>query len=308
MDILDDILDTLNMKGVFYFRTDFSPPWAVEIPQLEQAARFHLVVQGILWVRFASGEMVQLGAGDLILIPHGAEHILSCTPETTAPDLETVLAKAGYKGDGVLIVGDGDQSASTQLICGHFSFRKEADHPLLRALPDHIVVTTSDRAKNQWLDATLRLITQCVFSDSLGSATTVVRLSEAVMIEILRAGVSADARFGAMMKAFTDGQIGRALLYMHQNPAKQWTVASLATEVGMSRSRFAERFNELVGTSPMAYLSDWRLQKALAMLDTPNNSVQQVSGQIGYLSPAAFTRAFSGKFGVSPSHYRKGVH
>ena len=308
MDILDDILDTLNMKGVFYFRTDFSPPWGVTVPDLHQAARFHLVVQGSCYIRFPSGDCVRLNAGDLVLVPHGASHIISDAPDTPAPDLEKALSAVGYKNDGVLVVGDGDPSATTQLICGHFSFRKDANHPLLRALPDYLLVQTSDRAKNQWLDATLRLVAQCVFSENLGGVTTLTRLSEIVFIELLRTGVTTNAKFSSVLQAFTDGQIGRALLSIHEKPAAPWTVASLAAEVGMSRSRFSERFSELVGTSPMAYLSDWRLQKALALLDTSRYSVQQVSGQIGYLSPAAFTRAFSGKFGISPSHYRKGLH
>ncbi len=308
MDILDDILDTLNMKGVFYFRTDFSPPWGVKVPQLEQTARFHLVVEGTCYIQFPSGDSAYLNAGDLVLIPHGATHSISCTPETPICDLETALTTAGYKNDGVLVVGDGDPTATTQLICGHFSFRKDADHPLLRALPDHMLVTASDRARNQWLDETLRLVVRCVFAENLGGVTTVTRLSEIVFIELLRTGVIMNAEFNAVLKAFTDGQIGRALLYIHQNLAEPWTVASLASEVGMSRSRFAERFSDLVGTGPMSYLSDWRLQKALALLDTSRYSVQEVSGQIGYLSPAAFTRAFSGKFGVSPTHYRRNLY
>lgn len=70
------------------------------------------------------------------------------------------------------------------------------------------------------------------------------------------------------------------------------------------RSRFASRFRELMGAGPMTYLSDWRLQKALALLDSSHMSVQQIADHSGYRSPSAFTRAFSGKLGSSPSDYR----
>jgi AraC-like DNA-binding protein len=73
----------------------------------------------------------------------------------------------------------------------------------------------------------------------------------------------------------------------------------------MSRSRFANRFSSLMGTGPMTYLSDWRLQKALALLDSSQMSVQQIADKSGYQSPSAFTRAFSGKFGASPTDYRR---
>ena len=75
----------------------------------------------------------------------------------------------------------------------------------------------------------------------------------------------------------------------------------------MSRSRFAERFSDLMGTGPMAYLADWRLQKALSLLDDSRCSVQQVALRTGYRSPAAFTRAFAGKFGVPPTEYRRSL-
>ena len=94
---------------------------------------------------------------------------------------------------------------------------------------------------------------------------------------------------------------------MHAEPARRWTVDELAQAVGMSRSRFSDRFAELTGQSPMAYLADWRLQKALALLGDARCSIQEVANETGYLSPAAFTRAFAGKFGQPPTAYRRSL-
>ena len=91
---------------------------------------------------------------------------------------------------------------------------------------------------------------------------------------------------------------------IHGKPEHPWTVESLASEVAMSRSRFSNRFSSLVGSGPMAYLSDWRLQKAISMLDRSRMSIQEISNKTGYQSPSAFTRAFTGKFGLSPSEHR----
>ena len=55
----------------------------------------------------------------------------------------------------------------------------------------------------------------------------------------------------------------------------------------------------------MAYLAEWRLQKGLAMLETSRLTIQQIAASTGYRSPAAFTRAFSGKFGIAPRDYRQ---
>ena len=307
MDVLDDILDTLNLKGTLYFRTDFCKPWSVTVPQYQQAARFHLVVQGRCTVGLEGGDSLELGPGDLILIPRGARHTLSDQPVNKAPPLETVLRDAGYSGNGVLAVGSGDANASTQMVCGHFSFRSGANHPILRSLPDHMITSAADRAKNPLLDETLRLIVRRIFSDAPGSTAAVTRLSEIVFIELLRSAISENSQISATLQAFSDPKIGRSLQLMHTRPEEHWTVESLASEVAMSRSRFSDRFRELLETSPMSYLAEWRLQKALALLDDTRISVQQVASQIGYQSPAAFSRAFCGKFGVAPKEYRKSV-
>lgn len=306
MDVLDDILDTLELKGALYFRTDCSAPWAVAVPDYERAARFHLAVQGTCHVQLASGATATLHPGDLVLIPRGRGHVLADSPGREAADLESVLKDSGYDGEGALVMGRGDARAATQLVCGHFTFRAEADHPLLRALPEFLVVTAAMRAREPWLDEVLRLIARRMFSEEMGSTAAVTRLSEIVFIEVLRVGVEQCAELKRLVEAFRDRQIGRALQLIHARPQESWTVDRLAGEVGMSRSRFAERFSALVGQGPMAYLADWRLQKALALLDgAPGCSVQQVASQAGYKSPAAFSRAFAGRFGVAPSAYRR---
>lgn len=305
MDVLDDVLDTLDLKGVFYFRTHFCKPYGVTVPDLGQAARFHLVVQGQCRVEFACGNAADLGPGDLVLIPHGRSHALMDAPGRRTPPLETVLQDAGYDGKGVLSVGGADPNAATQLICGHFNFRDGADHPLLRALPDYLVITAAMRMEKPWLDEMLRLVARRVFSREIGSAAAVTRLSEVVFIEILRAAIDRNEALRTILEGFQDRHIGRALDLIHGRPENPWTVDGLASEIGMSRSRFAERFSTLIGTGPMAYLTDWRMQRALQLLDDSRCSIQQVAAQIGYRSPAAFSRAFASKFGHPPSEHRR---
>lgn len=305
MDVLDDILATLDLKGALYFRTDCSPPWAVQVPELRQAARFHLVVQGRLHVGFPSGAAVELGPGDLVLVPGGRAHVLADGPGREAPPLETVLARAGYDGRGVVVLGDGDPAASTQMICGHYSFREGADHPLLRALPEHVVITAAMRSANAFLDDMLRLVARRMFADRIGSAAVVTRLSEVVFIELLRVGLGQTPAALSLLSAFRDRHVGRALELIHAAPERPWTVERLAHEVGMSRSRFADRFQALTGTAPMGYLATWRLQKALALLEEGRRSVQQVAQATGYRSAAAFTRAFGTRFGVAPTAWRR---
>lgn len=307
MDILSDIFDTIQLRGALYFRTDFSPPWGTTVPAYRNAARFHLVVEGRCHVILPTTTVV-LGPGDLILIPHGQTHKLADGPGADTPPLETVLAAADYTGEGAFIIGNGDCGASTRMICGHFSFAATAAHPLLGALPDHLLLTPSERARRPWLDETLRLIVNNVFSGHQGARAAIVRLSEVVFIEAIRTVGDAAPELDRMLRGFTDPHVGKALVLIHKTPAKPWTVDSLAREVAMSRSRFAESFHDLMGCGPITYLSDWRLQKAMAMLTTSPVTVGEVARRTGYNSAAAFTRAFTARFERPPSAFRRGDH
>ncbi len=304
MDLLNDILSTLNLKGTLYFRTEFSGKWAVTVPPLAEAARFHLVVKGQCHVRVGEDQYQALSPGDIILLPKGRSHILSDAPQKTAPPLEKIMSESGYKGDGLLVYGCKSAGLQTQMVCGHFSFRPGADHPILRHLPDFITVTAADRKKLPLLDESLRLIAERVFTESLGSIAAVTRLSEIVFMEILQSALSTSDQQSFMLEALRDTKIAKSLQLIHRNPDKTWTVDSLASEVAMSRSRFSERFRILVGETPMTYLAQWRLQKSLELLGDTRWPIQQVANETGYQSPAAFSRAFQSKFGVSPKAYR----
>ena len=304
MDVLNDIFETVQLQGNFYFRTDFSAPWATTVPPYARAARFHHVVQGRCWVRVEGMEPLMLEAGDFILIPNGASHILADKPTDAAPPLETVLEAVGYRGEALLSIGSGDPQAATQLVCGHLTFGTGADHPLLRALPPFIHITGAARGRRPWFDEVLRMLVTHVFSAHPGSIAVVTRLSEILFIEAIRSAGDEAPLLKAMIEGFSDDRVGRAIAMIHLNPAARWTVDSLAREIGMSRTRFAILFQDKIGVGPMGYLAEWRLQKAVALLTTTRKTIGEIARASGYASPAAFTRAFVERFGRSPSRMR----
>ncbi|QCP52757.1 AraC family transcriptional regulator [Trinickia violacea] len=303
-DVLSDILDTIELKGALYFRTDFSPPFAIGVPAYGKAARFHLVVQGCCHVTVSGGVEVLLQPGDLILVPYGSAHVLSDVAGRDAVPLENIVANTGYTGEGTFVIGSGDPTASTQLVCGHFTFAEGADHPLLHVLPKTLHLTAEDRARQPILDDVLRLVARRIFQDSPRTSASISRLSEVLYIEVLRAGIDRAPELQRIFSAVNDPQIGKALSLIHQRLDHDWTVDGLASEIGMSRSRFAERFRELVGSGPMGYLTDWRLQKARLLLGQPRASVKEVAYRTGYRSPTAFSRAYAQKFGHPPKDSR----
>jgi AraC-like DNA-binding protein len=305
VDLLSDILDTIELKGQLYFHTDFSPPWAVLVPEHKRTIRFHLVAQGRCWVKPDGGDGVHLEPGDVVLIPGGAAHMIADSPDREPVALDTVLADSGFSGSGALVWGKGSAPATTKLICGHFTFADGVDHPLLRALPSAVVVTRAHRAQNASLDELLRFITRQLPEGTLGSYASVRRLSEVVFIEAVRATAEQSPALAGIVSALSDPKIARGVEAMHRWPERAWTVETLAVEAGMSRSSFAEKFQALMGCGPLNYLSDWRMQRARAWLARTDMSISEIATKVGYQSPTAFARAFAQALGESPTAFRR---
>lgn len=304
MDLLSDILDSLSLQGQFYFRTCFNSPWSIGVPDYASAIRFHYADQGECWIRAGDGTPIHMRQGDLVLVPAGAAHVLSDTPERKPVELQRVMADNDYADGPLFVVGEGCENASTQLLCGHFTFAEGSDHPLLRSLPDLLHISASMRRSTFWLDEALRLMSRQMAAENPGSMAVVRRMSEIIFIETIRSSGSQSEQLSGLMEALSDPKISRAIEAMHRDVATQWTVEALAGEAAMSRSRFAARFQMLVGCGPLTYLAEWRLQKACALLREGKVSIQEVAGRIGYQSPAAFTRAFANMFGESPTSFR----
>lgn len=305
MDLLSDILDTLVLRGQLYFRTCFNSPWAISVPDQPGTVRFHLAMQGECYISVDSGQEILLRQGDLVLIPAGSGHILSDRDKHKPAALDNVLAETGFTGEGTFTVGKGDSNAATQLMCGHFTFAEGSNHPVLRAMPPMLHVSAAVRANAFWLDEALRLMARQVMSETPGSQSAIRRMSEVIFIETIRCCANQSPELARLMEAFTDPKISRAIVAMHKAANERWTVESLASEAAMSRSRFANRFQELVGCGPLGYLAEWRLQRARSLLSGSSISIQEIAGQVGYQSAAAFTRAFANMFGESPTEFRR---
>lgn len=304
MDVLSDILDTVALRGQLYFRTDFAGDWAVAVPKLSGAARFHMLAQGSCIIT-VGGDSYALVPGELVLIPGGAAHILSNRPGADAAPLERVLELSGFKGDGLLTWNVGAASGSTQLVCGHFTFAEWATHPVIEALPKVVHVRLDARRANPALDAVLTLIERQVATDAPGASASVRRLSEIMFIETVRTGADSHERLRAAVGALSDRNIARALAAIHRDPGRAWTVDSLAAEAALSRSRFSDRFQELTGKGPIAYLTEWRLQRARALVASSGKRISEIARDSGYDSPAAFSRAYARAFGTSPRRHRR---
>lgn len=306
MDVLSDILNTLKFKGSFYFSTNFTAPWGVQVPSYKNVARFHLAVGGDFWVKVGKvDDHIRLSSGDMIIIPHGAEHAISDKQDSPIEELDEVIHKSGYKGEGHLIYGGEDKQGFTKLVCGHFDFDEKFTHPLISELPEYILITGKQALDFSWFDDAMKFMSYEAQKTNIGNSALIKRLSEILFIHAIRVWNKQENQNSGFIRAIADKKIGRSLKAFHSAPEYNWTLESLAFEAGVSRSIFANQFRTLMGTTPLNYVTFWRMQKACERLIETDLSTDIIAEQVGYQSLAAFSKVFKKNIGVGPGSFRK---
>lgn len=304
MDALTDILNTLRLSSSLYFRTELTSPWGIEVPSKEKVARFHIVIRGQCWLKIDGEEKgMHMSNGDLVVIPHGVSHQLSDMPTTAIRPLAEVLEEVAYVGEGPLIYG-GD-GAGCCLVCGEFSFDDLGSHPLLENLPKKLYVSGDSSYNTQWLDSAVGFIAHEAAKLKPGAHAIIDRLSEIILIQVIRATLDAAKKPIPFLSAFTDSRINKVLAAIHANPANDWSVERLGQLVNMSRSSFSNRFSELAGMTPQQYVIFVRLQKANRLLVETSAPLITVAESIGYQSEAAFSQSFKKQYGMRPGEFRR---
>ena len=303
-DPLGEALHFLRMNGAYYCRSELTAPWGLTIPPTPGYLWFHVVTSGRLWLETGDEERDWIQLGDLALVPHGDGHVLRSEPGAAAPgilDLEREAVSDRYE-----ILRHGGGGAPTGLICGAVRFAHPAAGNLIEVLPRTIRVEASSSPRLEWMQGILRLMASEAAELRPGSEAVITRLGDILVIQAIRAWIESDpAAQRGWLGALQDPQIGRAISNVHRDPARNWTVASLAGELAMSRSAFAARFTELVGEPVMSYVARWRMQVAVAALKEEGATVGQLADRLGYRSEAAFSRAFKRVIGVSPGAIRR---
>lgn len=303
VDPLGEALHYLRMDGAFYCRSELTAPFGAEMPPLPQYLWFHVVTTGEVWVATRDGQDQVLRAGDIALVTSGAGHdLLSAPGEPTVNlgDIEHQMVSERYE---VLHLGGG--GARSQLICAAVRFGHPAARNLVAALPELILLRTGQSPEHERIRRTLELMAVEAGSPSPGGEAVITRLADILVIQAIRAWIEHDpgARSG-WVGALRDPQVGEAITLIHREPARDWTVASLADATAMSRSAFSARFTGLVGEPVMAYVTRWRMHLALDALQTERTTIAEQAARLGYRSEAAFARAFKRVIGVPPGAVR----
>ncbi len=304
VDPLGEALHFLHMSGVFYTRSEFTAPWALALPPMPDCLMFHVVTSGRCWLDVEGNEPCLLQPGDFALVPHGEGHQLLSAPGVHAANLFDLPREQISERYELLQYGKGGEA--TSMICGAVRLDHPAAHQLIRFLPKLLLIEAWRSPHMEWIQSTLRLMATEARELRPGGETIITRLADILVIQAIRSWMAEDptAQTG-WLGALHDKQIGHALLLIQRDPAQAWTVASLADAVAMSRSAFAARFKELVGESPMQYVTRWRMNVALSLLKEEYVPLGELADRLGYQSEAAFSRAFKRFIGISPGAARR---
>jgi AraC-like DNA-binding protein len=304
VDPLGEALHFLRMAGTFYCRSELTAPWGLALPAMAGCASFHVVTAGRCWLEVDGSEPRLLEPGDLALVPHGQGHRLGDDPGSRPAPLDELHHE--HVSDRYAILRHGGGGAATSLICGAVRFDHPAAHHLVALLPSIIHVRASSGRQLDWLQGTLRFMADEARELRPGGEEVITRLADILVIQAIRSWIEQDpAAQTGWLGALQDRQIGRAIALIHRDPARDWSVASLAAEVAMSRSAFAARFTALVGEPVMQYLARWRMHVAVSWLERGGVPLAEIAGRLGYQSEAAFSRAFKRYIGVPPGAARR---
>ena len=308
MDLLSDILSRLQVEGTLYFRTSFTSPWSIRVPSYQNVARFHFVHKGCCFVRVKDlPDAVLLEQGDLIIIPRGAWHTLYCDPasEGQAIQIDEVVENSGFTGRGALVYGELGSDQETQLVCGHFAFDENTNHPLLESLPDYIHIKNYGEAAGNWMESTLKLIGSEAGRDMVGGDFIAIRMSEIILAQALRTFFASEGAGKPVFAAFQDPKIAPVLRAIHDDPSQALTLENLSRIAGMSRTAFVARFSTCMSMTPLKYITYWRMQIARQQLAQSDTPILDIAEDVGYQSEAAFGRVFKKYYGEAPATYRR---
>jgi AraC-like DNA-binding protein len=320
MDVLSDVLSAVRLTGAVFFDVEASSPFVTESPSSDAIANrvmagaghvigFHIVTEGSCWAEVI-GEAeppVQLRAGEIVIFPAGDGNIMASAPGMRGKPDERNYHRPVDRLLPVPLTMSREPGADTcHFVCGFLGCDSRPFNPLLSALP-RVIHSPISSTSQGWLTSLLDVAVKESVERSAGSEAMLAKLAELMFVEVMRNHIESlpeDAR--GWFAGLRNPQIGAALRLIHGRPTDPWTLDSLAREIGLSRSAFAEQFTSYVQIPPMQYLGRWRVQIAARLLDTQGVSIAQAAAEVGYRSEAAFNRAFKRYVGAAPGAWRRG--
>ena len=302
MDVLADVLAVTRLGTTVIAQAELVPPWGLRIDPAAEAA-VHVVQRGTSCLRLAgSDDPVMLSTGDVVLIRSGVGHSVCDSPHTQPLSYEEALAQMPERLAALPVERAHE---TTIILCAKYLFEHQGPHPLVSLLPAVVHLPAREVEQHPQLQLVLQVLRAEAVDGGSGSELVVPRLVDSLLVFVLRAWLEGQpAGAGGWFGALRDPSVAKALSLIHEQPAVGWTVGELAHRVAQSRATFARRFAQLVGETPMAYLTRWRMCLAAKLLRETDASLEEIGSRVGYQTAAAFSKAFRRSHGTSPGRFR----
>ncbi|HEY9235662.1 MAG TPA: AraC family transcriptional regulator [Phenylobacterium sp.] len=308
-DWLSHLLKMITITGQLEVRCAYGAPWRVawaksaahEIP-------YHVVLKGRAVIEDPETKTArELVGGDIVLLPHGAAHVLhDGSGRAPAPTHES-RGSAGWT-----LSQNDSRGEHLDMLCGRFFIEPPHDRLIRNYLPTNLVVRALDgqgdahvEAASSHLASLIGLMRMESAGDKPGGGAILNALSSALFALVLRAASeSAEAPEGLLAVA-GHPRLAPAIGAMLADPTRAWNLADLAHLCGMSRATFMRRFQDKLGRSAADLLTDIRMSLAANELKKPAVSTEAVAEAVGYQSLSAFRRVFADRMGMTPGQWRR---
>lgn len=295
----------MRLRGVQYRRLQTGPEFGISFGNRPGHVYFHYLAVGSA-VLSTGGESHHLSAGNAVLLPQGREHALVSHGDVPLADIDSlVAAPLGEPVFGVDTCPSTGSVPSAVLFYGCMEFDLGGMQGLGPLMP-HVLLADTAGGRYPGLPPIIAAMKGEICSGRIGFAGIMARLAEVVAAMMIRGWIEGgyDDAVG-LLAALRDPRLARAILALHRDPGREWTVEDLAKECNISRSVFAERFQATIGVSPLRYATEVRMHLARRWLTQDRMPIEIVSDRLGYSSQAAFSRAFKRITGAPPGASRR---
>ncbi|MFO1369054.1 MAG: AraC family transcriptional regulator [Marinagarivorans sp.] len=263
---LSEVLNRFNLSAQVFYAGDVCGTLAFEqASPLE--GHMHLIKQGRLTLRTGDTSAYLIEQPSLVFMARSQPHQLRAQVE-----------------------------AGTQVVCASILYGVGNNNPLANAFPPVLVLPLAE-------DPRLAFVCTWLFDEAFaeleGRQLAINRLGELLVLQMLRHLVERASLHTGMLAGLAHPQLHKALLAIHGDPARAWSLVELANLAGMSRSKFAELFKAVLGQPPGDYLIEWRLGVAQSLL-RQLKPVGLVAHEVGYENASVLARVFRKKIGLTP--------
>lgn len=309
LDWLSHLLQIVSVTGQLEVRCTYGAPWRVAWPRAAaNEIPYHVIVSGrAIFEDPETNTRRELGAGDIVLLPHGAPHVLhdggGQLPVHTHQRRSTA---------GIMLSENDSDGEQLDLLCGRFFIAPPHDRLIRNYLPTDLVARPiqhlgreeSDSVTNQ-LASLVGLMRMEATGNRAGGRAVLNALSSALFALVLRAASEAEKAPEGLLALAGHPRLAPAIKAMLADPAKNWKLPDLADLCGMSRATFMRHFQDRLGCSALDLLTDLRMSLAANELKKPAISTEAIAETVGYQSVAAFRRVFAERMGMTPGEWRR---